>query len=398
MFTSFFNIAFTGKRTVVLITMLFLFACGQLQDAKTVAAELPVITLAKDSVPNFTLASFYSKSPALDSAVEKLYQSLTYRERAAQLIMDASSEVISAGLLFVRVGKLISDTAIGGLVFLKGDKSRFEKQIKIIDSISGSVTGPLRSCDCEPALFNQKMKGTPVVKLTRDLKTIEEVNAAAIQIATTIKSIGIDINFAPVADIGLNKKVINTRSFGTDSADILQKSVAFINATQSNGVAACVKHFPGHGAIEGDTHKGQVVINGRLSEVSTFKKIIEQSQPIFVMVGHISVKNNPSYNSGGLPSSVSPKIIAQLLKQEIGFTGIVITDAMNMGALEKIADVDWKAIQAGVDIILMPRDARKLNSRLLKAMQVNDAFSSQLETSVKKVLRLKICLGRVPST
>jgi beta-N-acetylhexosaminidase len=388
------HILLAGRRTIAALCLLFIFACGQPQDRNNFFARISSDqTIATIPVPaSFTVDSFYSASPVLDSLVDTLFNALSFKERASQLIMDASSEAVNADLPFYRIKQLVADTIAGGVIFLKGSKEKFGRQLLVLDSASRNQSKMFYACDCEPALFNQKMTGTPAVAVTRDLKDQVQVKQAALRISAVLQEIGIGINFAPVSDIGLNKKVINNRSFGINPEDIVTKSVAFVKTTQSGGIAACLKHFPGHGAIEGDTHKGQVVISGELSELSTFTSIIAQSHPVFVMVGHMGVKNNAAYNTQGLPCSVSPQIVTKLLKETSGFTGIVITDAMNMKALDNITDVDWKAIQAGVDIVLMPRNARRLNARLVEALKSDRPVRGRLETSVKKVLRLKICM------
>ena len=345
----------------------------------------------------FTLEDFYHSSAILDSIVQARYDELTIKERAAQLIMDATSEAETAGLPFARVEKLYTDSVIGGVLFLKGKKEVFEQQIKKLDSTlyRNQRNRLVYSCDCEPTLFHKKLIGAIPVKAASALKEVDEVQHAAEEIAAAIKSMGIQINFAPVTDVASNKTVINHRSFGNDPAGIVQKSVAFVQSTQMQQIASCVKHFPGHGAVAGDTHKGQVVIDGKLTELETFRSVISRSGPVMVMVGHMTVKNHPLYSTRGLPCSVSSIIIRKLLKNEMGYQGIVVTDAMRMSALNGVPETDWKAIEAGADLVLMPRNARLLNKRIVQAFTNNIEMSNQLETSVKKMLRLKICLGKI---
>lgn len=378
----------SNKRLSFLV-WIFLFSCGY--NTKTDYVPAGIYQPQKIALKNvFTLQDFYKDDPILDSLTNDLFQQLTPKQRASQLIMDATSELPSAGLPFARAEKLTRDSTIGGLLFLKGSKRLFEKELK---SLINEKPGLIFACDCEPSLFSMKLIGAERVKASRDLADSLEVAETAAKIAGIIKAMGIRINFAPVADIGLNKTVINNRSFGNKPADIILKSSAFISTTQQLQVAAAVKHFPGHGAIAGDTHKGQVFINGELSELSTFQTVIRDAAPIMVMVGHITVKNNPLYGTGGLPASVSGVIISQLLKTELGFKGIVVTDAMNMSALNNIKQADWKAILAGVDLVLMPRDARALNRKIVSGLQGGGELQGRLEASIKKMLRLKICLG-----
>ncbi|MBE7170163.1 MAG: glycoside hydrolase family 3 protein [Williamsia sp.] len=387
-----------NKTTGISLLLLWslLICCG----ASSFKAEIPHPSYAAASSQTeikFMLEDFYSSSKTLDSIVQVEYDRLTVKERAAQLIMDATSEAAAAGLPFARAEKLVADSLIGGLLFLKGKKDLFQQQIKKLDSISlpGHKTQLVYSCDCEPTLFHKKLIGALPVKAASDLKELEEVQHAAEAIASSIKMMGIQINFAPVADLALNKAVINNRSFGNNPADIMQKSIAFVKSTQTQQVVSCVKHFPGHGAVAGDTHKGQVYIDGALTELETFRLVISRSAPVMVMVGHMTVRNNPFYGTKGMPCSVSSIIIKKLLKTELGYQGIVVTDAMRMSALDRTPEADWKAIEAGADLVLMPRNARLLNSRIVNAFSGNAELGKQLEASVKKMLRLKFCLGNI---
>ncbi len=200
-----------------------------------------------------------------------------------------------------------------------------------------------------------------------------------------VKRVGVQLNFAPVVDIATNKSVINKRSFGSDPATIETLSGQFVKTSQDAGIAATLKHFPGHGAVKGDSHKQSVFIDGPLTELNTFKALIQSdAPPVAVMVGHIIVRNNPKYNTNGLPATLSPVIVTDLLRKELGFEGIITTDALNMEAAAKVPDADWKSVLAGVDLVLMPANAKALNKRIADALGKNDALSHQLEASVKK--------------
>jgi beta-N-acetylhexosaminidase len=160
------------------------------------------------------------------------------------------------------------------------------------------------------------------------------------------------------------------------------------------GVAATAKHFPGHGLVSGDTHNKLVTIDGELREVNNYIPLIEQGV-LSIMVGHIAVKNNSDYDTHGLPASCSRVIVTDLLKKKMGFRGIVITDAMNMGALRDIEDASFKAVAAGCDMILMEPDESGLINNIYTEYQQSSDFQAQVDQSVKKILRLKYCLNLV---
>ena len=192
----------------------------------------------------------------------------------------------------------------------------------------------------------------------------------------------------------MNKDIINDRSFGNDSKKIVELASIFIKTTQDNNIIATAKHFPGHGNVKGDSHKELVFVDGKLTELETFKGIINAGV-IAVMVGHIAVKNNSEYETGGLPSSLSPKIITDLLRHKLEFNGLIITDALNMGAVTKIEKPSLKAALAGCDILLMPTDEVKLLNSILSEMNKNQEFKKQVYDSVKRIICAKICLGLI---
>ncbi len=225
-------------------------------------------------------------------------------------------------------------------------------------------------------------------------KDTEAVVTNTGKINEIVKRVGVRLNFAPVVDIAANKSVINKRSFGSNPDTIITLSGQFVKTSQDAGIATTLKHFPGHGAVKGDSHKQSVYIDGALTELNTFKALIQsETPPIAVMVGHIIVKNNERYNTKGLPATLSPVIVTDLLRHELGFEGIITTDALNMEAAAKVPDADWKAVQAGVDLVLMPADARALNKRIVDALAKNDAVSRQLEASIKRIIKLKLALA-----
>jgi beta-N-acetylhexosaminidase len=115
--------------------------------------------------------------------------------------------------------------------------------------------------------------------------------------------------------------------------------------------------------------------------------------PVAVMVGHIVVRNNKKYGTEELPATLSPAIIKGLLRQDLGYKGIITTDALNMEAAAKIPDADFKAVEAGVDLILMPKNARLLNYRIVTALNQNDALSKQIQQSVKRIIRYKLLVN-----
>jgi beta-N-acetylhexosaminidase len=218
-----------------------------------------------------------------------------------------------------------------------------------------------------------------------------EVRKFAASISNDLKDIGINYNYAPVVDMSPNE-AISYRAFG-DNADTAKIwSEIFIDETQKQGIVATAKHFPGHGYVIGDTHKKLVYIDGEMREVKNYIPLIEGGV-LSIMVAHIAIENNPTYNTANMPSTTSRKIVTDLLKNEMNFKGLVITDAMNMGGVVTIPNCELKAAQAGCDLILMPVNEEKALFDILVAIQEDANFKQQIYASVRKIIRLKICLG-----
>ncbi len=359
----------------------------------------PIPDQILDSVPlkHWSLKDFYTDDTILLKKVDSLYNSIDINERAAQLIMPGTGQYKDFGLPFSKIMQLYKAKIIGGVLFLKGNRKLFKEEVRQLNlaSLNGKILAPVFSCDCEPTLFHKKFTDADSMRATSELKTVEEVKLSASAIANEMHQIGIQWNFAPVADISFNKEIIDRRSFGNDKQQIIIKSVAFINSSGDSNIVSTVKHFPGHGAVKGDSHHQLVYIDSVMTEIENFKSIIKLANPVSVMIGHIAVKNNNTYNTNEMPSSLSEKIITKLLKDTIGFKGIVISDAMNMGAVKNITSADYMAILAGNDIVLMPQNAKLLHKKLVTCLQNNSPQKVKLETSIKKILKLKICLGLV---
>ncbi len=335
---------------------------------------------------------FYGKNDALDKKVDSLYNTLSNQQRAAQMIMVASSEVLGFPYA-TKVKPAVSKEIAGNVLFLKGNKSAFINQNKELNAFKIAGLKPLYACDCEPTLLHNKFAGQAKMNATANLKTTDAVKKSVDTINKVMDDMGILINFAPIVDIAANKAIISNRAFGNNSKTIIPLATEFVKQTQDDNKAATIKHFPGHGAVVGDTHKQSVSINGPLTELNTFTQVLEQSHPLFVMVGHIAVKNNAEgYNTeNGRPATTSHKIITELLREKLNFKGIIVTDAMNMQASKNFPNADWEAAKAGADLILMPLNATKLNQQIAATLaKKEDHLAKQFEASVKRILRLKV--------
>lgn len=340
------------------------------------------------------LESFYNYDSTMDHRVDEIFNSLNDTSRVAQMIVTSAGEL---GKPDETVLKLVAENKIGGVVFLKGSKESHKKLIDSINSITNSKNhlSLLFSIDAEPSLFNGRLKGTNPLINTIDIKTINESDSIARIINHNLLEIGFRQNFAPVTDISPQNEAIKNRSFGDDKEKVIELSKQFIKTTQEQGIIATAKHFPGHGLVKGDTHKKSVYIDGKLQELDVYPPLIEAGV-LSIMMAHITIINNPKYNTNGLPASCSRNIVTGLLKDELGFKGLVITDALNiMKAVTIIDNAPLLASKAGNDMLLMPIDETKAINSIIDEMKNDSDYKKQVYQSVKKIIRLKLYLGLI---
>lgn len=362
-------------------------ACAQNTEKKEV--KKPIVTLPKVK-KEFVLTDYLSENKDLDAEVENIFKSLDDTAIVAQLIMPAIGRL---GQTEATIKKHVKSRIIGGVLMLNGTKKEFTDWISMFNNMNDTIQNVpfLYSADAEPSLVNRKIIGSRPCKKANEMKTIEEVMAYTDTISKDLNEIGINYNFSPVVDMSPNKTV-GFRSFGATPSNIIPWSNAFIQQTQKHNIIATAKHFPGHGLVSGDTHKSLQMIDGELKEIGNYPKLI-QDGVLSVMVAHIAVANNPKYDTKGLPSTTSSVIVTDLLRKEYGFKGLIVTDAMNMGGVTAIPNCEVKAVEAGCDIILMPIDAKKAHTEILKKYRSDAAFKAKVDASAKRVIRMKLCVG-----
>jgi beta-N-acetylhexosaminidase len=335
----------------------------------------------------YNLSDFFQYDANLAQKTDAIFSTLNDTAIVGQLFVQAAGQY---GKPDHQIEYLIKHHYIGGILMLNGSKDSFKQKINHFNTINRGL--PLIiSADAEPSLINQKISNTTPVKQANKMLNRQEVRKYAKIICDELKTMGINYNYAPVVDMSPNQ-IISFRSFGLNPDTAKVWANIFIEETQKNGIIATAKHFPGHGYVSGDTHKKLVYIDGEMKEVKNYKPLIKNGV-ISIMVAHIAVKNNAKYNTNGLPSSCSRKIVTNLLKNELNFKGIVITDAMNMGGVASIENCELTALKAGCDMILMPVDTEKAVLSVLSEIKKNNEFKQQVYASSKKIIRAKICLG-----
>lgn len=210
-----------------------------------------------------------------------------------------------------------------------------------------------------------------------------------------LSALGFNLDFAPVADVITNPEntEIGRRSFGSDAETVGEMVAEEVIAMQSRDVSAVIKHFPGHGGTSDDSHKGTSVNKRtleqlRAEELVSFKAGIEAGAD-FVMVSHMSL---PDVTGDNTPCSLSRYVITELLKGELGFDGVVITDALNMGAVSNIyssGEAAVMAVEAGADMLLMPDDLDSAYNGLFAAVESGRISEERIDESVMRILAIK---------
>lgn len=330
--------------------------------------------------------------------VDSTYKTMTLEEKVGQLFMvDLFSSDPKEKI--DKIKALITDYHIGGIIFSKGGPIRQAKITNEFQSIA--KTKLLIAMDAEWGLA-MRLDSTYAFPWNMTLGAIEDpklVFDAGKRIGEHNKRLGVHINFAPVLDVNINPNnpIIGNRSFGEDKDNVTLKATAFMQGMQSAGVLANGKHFPGHGDTDSDSHKTLPTINFSEQRIDSielypYKKLFSKGLAS-VMIAHLSI---PSLEPRNLPSSLSKPIVTDLLKDKLGFKGLIFTDALNMkGASDykEPGEVDLAAFLAGNDVLLISEDIPKAHELIIKAFQDGTITEERLQHSVKKILLAKYKVG-----
>ena len=237
--------------------------------------------------------------------------------------------------------------------------------------------------------------GVPWVGNMADCASVEDARAKAETIAGYLTDLGFNLDFAPDADIAsVEGSSLAKRSFGATADEVTPKVKAQVEAFLERGLLCSAKHFPGIGGAVGDSHEGAITVTSTLdelreSELLPFGGAIEAGVP-FVMVGHLSV---PNVTGNDVAASLNPVIIQDLLRDELGFEGIVITDSLGMGAVVGnygYDEIGVAALEAGVDMILMPADFEACYQGVLDAVHEGRLTEERIDESVSRIVAAKL--------
>lgn len=359
-------------------------------------------------------------APAVSAhAADSLLAKMSLREKVGQLFLvrpDALDPSLSQ--------ETIDDADAPGVTKLSESMTAFLKEYPVggVVVFGKNITGEaqlvqlideLQQTSAVPMLIGVDEEGGSVARLANspgfDLPQYESAAAVGAQgteavramsgeIGTYLSEYGINLDFAPVADVNTNpaNPVIGTRAFSSDPQTAADCVAAAVEGFSQAGMLCCLKHFPGHGDTANDSHDGAVYTEKTMEELRTceflpFEAGIRAGAPL-VMVGHIAASNAVEGEDGQLPATFSHTIITDVLRGELGFTGVVVTDSLSMGAVTGTytpGEAAVRALQAGADLLLMPAGLTQAYDEVLAAVEDGRLSEERIDESVARILALK---------
>ncbi len=355
--------------------------------------------------------------------VEAMLKKMTLREKVGQMFfvrvesLDPSIEWTTyddlANLknqeITMKMRKVNHDYPVGGIILYAWnieDETQLASIIKQVRSLNGS---PLLCIDEEggrvsriannPNFHVKKYESMAAIGATGDPKNAYECGNT---IGTYLKRYDFDIDFAPVADVNTNPDniIIGPRAFSDDPAVAAPMVTNYLQGLKDAGITGCIKHFPGHGDTTNDTHSGYVQSLKTWDEMNqcemvTFRAGIQWGCQL-IMTAHIAVPNVTGTN---IPSTLSPVVLQDKLRGELGYQNIIITDGMEMGAITKhytSGEAAVGSIKAGVDIVLGPRDFTEAFDAVIAAVNNGTLSEERINQSVRRILTLRYAMKRMP--
>jgi len=347
------------------------------------------------SISNLPTSSRDTPPKEVDE-IQKIMNSMDLDEKLGQMIMGGYDNVHE-------ILPIISENKLGGVILFKKNISSVSQTIKDIQSLKES-----NSQNEVPIYISVDQEGGRISRLPSEMGTFESALSignrddptyafnTGVRTAKAIKVLGFNLNFAPVLDIFSNSKntVIADRAFGTTPDRVSKVGIQVLKGLRSENIIPTAKHFPGHGDTEIDSHLGLPVVNKSIDELNKFefKPFIAaiETNVEMMMIAHIKLSKVDD-----LPSSLSYKVVTDILRKQLGFKGVIITDDITMQAITQnysISDASIKAVTAGCDIVLVAQGEQNsvLVLNALKAAVENGQLTEQrINESVYKIISLK---------
>ena len=331
--------------------------------------------------------------------VDSVFQSLSSEERLGQLFMVAAYSNKDQKHID-EISQLVKDENLGGLIFFQGGPDR---QARLTNYYQALAKTPLFiAMDAEWGI-SMRLDSVPDFPRAMTLGAIQNsdlIYDMGAEMARQFKELGMHINFAPVVDVNSNPEnpVIGFRAFGENKKAVAQRAVAYMKGLQDNGVIANAKHFPGHGDTESDSHYSLPLIKHaekRIWDIDLYPyQELFRENLMSVMVAHLNI---PSLdNNGQTPTSLSKKVVTDLLQKRMNFQGLIFTDALNMRGVtqsHKPGEVDVEALLAGNDILLYSQDVPKAKALIKQAVESGKISQEEVDRRIRKILRAKYKVG-----
>lgn len=334
--------------------------------------------------------------------VENTLENLDLRGRVAQLVFPwiRGGTIPRNSAEFQRIRRWIESDRVGGLIVSRGDRNEYAPMMNALQSYAGIPLLIISDLETGPSM--RLTGGTTVPPAMALGAAADESLAFEAGRLTSIeaKSAGIHATLGPVLDVNSNplNPIINIRSFGEDPEEVARIGGAWIAGARSDGLLTIAKHFPGHGATEVDSHIGLPTLTASADELERidllpFRRAIDTGLD-GVLVGHIAV---PAIDGPDAPpASLSPGVITGILREKIGFDGLVITDAMNMGGITEnysVPEASILALQAGADALLQPPGEREVINAIVRAVESGRLSPERIEEAARRVLTAKARAG-----
>lgn len=339
----------------------------------------------------------------LDQIADSCIAEMSLENKVAGLFM-ITPEALTGVDTVIQAGdttkQMLSEYPVGGLVYFSKNIQSADQLKEMLDTTRNTMIYPVFLAVDEEGGSVSRVAGAGLADNVGDMSEIgstcdpEKAKEVGTTIGTYLSQFGFNVDFAPVADVvSVENAVIGNRSFGSDPNVVGTMVAAEVQGLQESGVSACLKHFPGIGDTTTDTHDEKTVSEKTLEDMQqtdlpAFQSGINAGVD-FVMVSHISL---PNVVGDDTPCSLSGTVINDLLRNQLGYDGIVITDALDMSAITdsySSAEAAVKAIEAGADMLLMPENFEEAYQGVLEAVQNGTISEERINESLKRIYRVK---------
>ena len=334
-------------------------------------------------------------TPAPSVLAAELLQGMSVKEKVGQLFMPTVSGAAQGKEVVKKYG-------VGGFIYFPGNLTSPKAAAKLSNGLQGASRVPLligvdeETGTVSRTAFATDFPGAMALAATGNTGLARSAAAAT---GAELRAVGVNMNFAPVADVNVDpdNPVIGVRSFGSDPALAGRMVAASIEGYRSSGVAAVAKHFPGHGDTSVDSHTGLPVIKHSRKkwerlDAPPFRAAITAGADA-IMAGHLVM---PGLDRSGRPATMSKKLLTGLLREQMNFSGVIVTDSLGMAGAEVpggAPEAAVRAVLAGADLLLMPPNLAAAHTKVLKAVKSGRIPMKRLDDAVGRILRLKEARG-----